>query len=117
VLRRGRAVWNGTAAELRTQAPASAYALGTSDDDRAKAIADATPGARARWSRQRTLTLSLAEERLDDYVLALAQAGIAVRRLELLVSPLESMFFALTSDDPIAEAEPFELAERALART
>jgi hypothetical protein len=41
-------------------------------------------------------------------VLALGSAGVAVRRLELLVSPLESMFFTLTSD---ADTELAELAE------
>ena len=43
----------------------------------------------------------------------------AVRRLELLVSPLESMFFALTTDDAVEldELAPHELAERVLAGT
>jgi hypothetical protein len=31
-------------------------------------------------------------------VLELGRAGVAVRRLELLLSPLESMFYALTGD-------------------
>jgi hypothetical protein len=45
---------------------------------------------------------------------------VAVRRLELLLSPIESMFFALTTDDERPPTEPPELAEldqRALART
>ena len=37
-------------------------------------------------------------------MLALGEARIAIRRLELRVSPLESMFFALTSDDARARA-------------
>ncbi len=40
VIARGRVVWSGTAAELRAQAPASAYALTTSDDERALEIAE-----------------------------------------------------------------------------
>jgi hypothetical protein len=48
--------------------------------------------------------------------MALAAAGVAVRRLELLVSPLESMFFALTGDTAVEHFEPSALAERALAR-
>jgi ABC-2 type transport system ATP-binding protein len=37
---------------------------------------------------------------LDPFVLALGRAGVAVRRLELSTSPLESMFFALTGHPP-----------------
>ena len=33
---------------------------------------------------------------------------VAVRRLELLVSPLEAMFFNLTGEAPAREAEPLE---------
>jgi ABC-2 type transport system ATP-binding protein len=117
VLHRGRVVWNGTAEELRAQAPASAYALGTSDDERALELAEAHPGIHAVRSRRGDLALAVAGQALDPYVLALGRGGIAVRRLELLVSPLESMFFALTSDVPVAELEPDELAEKALAAT
>jgi hypothetical protein len=38
------------------------------------------------------------EDALDAFVLALARADVAVRRLQLVVSPLESRFFALTRD-------------------
>jgi ABC-2 type transport system ATP-binding protein len=97
VLRRGRAVWSGTAAELRAQAPASAYALTTSDDVRALQVAGATPRVIAERSGAE-LTVRAEEQDLDRYVLALGRADVAVRRLELLVSPLESMFFALTGE-------------------
>jgi hypothetical protein len=40
-------------------------------------------------------------------VLELGSAGIAVRRLELLASPVEAMFFALTGDgEPGSEGRP-----------
>jgi len=39
-------------------------------------------------------------------VLALGAAGIAVRRLELLVSPLEAMFFALAGAPAGAAGQP-----------
>ncbi len=117
ILRQGRVVWNGTAAELQAQAPASAYALTTSDDQRALEIAEAC-GVHVVRSPTRGLALTAREGQLDPYTLALGQAGVAIRRLELLVSPLESMFFALTSDDPATvELEPYELAERVLAST
>jgi hypothetical protein len=41
---------------------------------------------------------------------------VSVRRLELLVSPLESMFFALTGNEQVDQLAPHELAERVLAR-
>ena len=48
-------------------------------------------------------------------MLELGRAGVAVRRLELLVSPLESMFFALTGEADAGSAELAELADAVLA--
>lgn len=94
-MRGGRIVWRGSAAECNAQASAPAYAVSTSDDTRAMALASARPGVRAERSRGR-VTITVPEDALDELVLALGDARIAVRRLELLVSPLESMFFALS---------------------
>jgi hypothetical protein len=41
-------------------------------------------------------------------VLSLGSAGVAVRRLELLTSPVEAMFFALTSEPEDAAPGPRE---------
>ena len=46
VVARGQVVWSGSAAQLRAQAPASAYSLVTSDDERALQIAEIHPGVR-----------------------------------------------------------------------
>jgi ABC-2 type transport system ATP-binding protein len=100
VLRKGQVVWSGTAAELRAQAPGSAYSLATSDDARAIQIAQGRAGISALPAPDGGIALSADDESLDPYVLALGHAGVAVRRLELLVSPLESMFFALTGEAP-----------------
>ncbi len=116
VLRRGRVVWSGSAAQSRAQAPASAYALSTSDDARAFEIAAAQGGVRATWSRTGQLALTVTEGSLDRYVLALGRSGVAVRLLELLVSPLESMFFALTREPDTNPVGVDELAEAALTR-
>jgi len=97
-LRRGAVVWDGTAGELRAQAPASSHAMSTSDDRRALELADRTAGITAERAEGGGLTVSAQAERLDPYVLALGQAGVAVRRLDLRVSPLESMFFQLTGE-------------------
>jgi ABC-2 type transport system ATP-binding protein len=116
VLRGGSAVWSGTAAELRAQAPASAYALATSDDDVALRIAEEHPGIESGRLREGGLAITVDTGSLDGFVMALAGSGVAVRRLELLVSPLESMFFALTGDAAQQPAEARVLAEQALAR-
>ena len=96
VLRRGKTVWDGTAAELREQAPGSAHTMRTSDDRRALELAERQPGISAAPGPAGGLTLTAAEGALDEFVLALGQVGVAVRELELRSSPLESMFFALT---------------------
>ena len=114
VLRLGRVVWNGSAQQLRDQAPGSAYRLTTSDDARALELAEQYPNVHATTSRTGELRLAV-QGRVDEYVLELGQAGVAVRRLELVVSPLESMFFALTTDVELDSAALTELAEAALA--
>ena len=48
-------------------------------------------------------------------MLALGDARVIIRRLELLVSPLESMFFALTTDETLDQLAPRQLAEKVLA--
>ncbi len=96
-LNRGRVVWDGTATELRTQAPAGAYRIVTSNDERAAQLARELRGRPAPTSGTHSgLTIELSEDELDELVLALGSAGIAVRRLEQVSSPLASMFFALT---------------------
>jgi ABC-2 type transport system ATP-binding protein len=116
VMREGRVVWDGSAGELIAQAPASAYALATSDDELALRIAEDQAGVRAGRSRRGELALTVHEGCLDELVFALGDARVAIRRLDLLVSPLETMFFALTSDGAaLDELEPEELAETVLA--
>ncbi len=117
VLHRGRVVWTGTAAALSEQAPGSAYALSTSDDARARSIADEHPGTRPGRLENGGLAITVESGSLDSYVLTLGRAGVAVRRLELVVSPLESMFFALTGDADVDPLEPTVLAAQAVAPT
>jgi ABC-2 type transport system ATP-binding protein len=106
VIRRGEIVWDGTAEELRAQAPAAAYRLDTSDDARALQIADQHRGVSAVKAPDWGLEVEVERGQLDPFVLALGAAGIAARRLEQSVSPLESMFFALTEAEPQTPALP-----------
>jgi ABC-2 type transport system ATP-binding protein len=103
ILRRGTVVWDGTASRLRSEAAASAYRLTTSDDDHAFQLAEHQRGVGAVASERGDLELTVEQGCLDEYVFALAAAGVAVRRLELLASPVESMFFALTGTSQPAE--------------
>jgi ABC-2 type transport system ATP-binding protein len=118
VLRRGQAVWDGTAAQLDTEAPHSAYALWTSDDRHTLELAARVPGMRIQRAARGGLVVAARPEDMDDLVGALGDARVLIRRLELLVSPLESMFFALTTQDGGAKLdalEPEQLADTILA--
>ena len=104
-------VWSGSAARLREQAPGSAFRLLTSDDSRALELAAGHAGVSITRSPAGELRLAVRTGSLDRFVLELGQAGVAVRRLELLVSPLESMFFALTGE--AVPADPAAITEQA----
>ncbi|HET6871299.1 MAG TPA: ABC transporter ATP-binding protein [Solirubrobacteraceae bacterium] len=118
VLRHGRAVWDGTAAELDAQAPHSAYALFTNDDAHALELASNIPAVRAQPTTRGGLAIAARPDRMDELVAALGDARVLIRRLELVVSPLESMFFALTTDhgaEALDTLEPQQLADTILA--
>jgi ABC-2 type transport system ATP-binding protein len=120
VVRHGRTVWEGTATELDAQAPDSAYALVTSDDTHALELAGRIQGIRVQRATRGGLVVAARQAEMDELVVALGDARVLIRRLELVVSPLESMFFALTSehDDVALDAlEPQQLADTILAGT
>jgi ABC-2 type transport system ATP-binding protein len=96
ILSEGHAVWSGSAQELPGQAPSSAHSVVTSDDARAQEIAAGLPGVALEHSPEGGLLVRAGQGELDQLVLALGRAGVAVRRLELLESPLASIFFSLT---------------------
>jgi ABC-2 type transport system ATP-binding protein len=96
VMRSGRNVWEGSMERLHAEAPAPAHRAWTSDDSRAAALARSVPDVKAFPDPDGWLTIEAGPDALDAYVIALGRAGIAVRRLELLTTALESLFFALT---------------------
>jgi ABC-2 type transport system ATP-binding protein len=111
VLHRGRVVWEGAAEQVRALAPPSAYRLSTSDDARALGLAQAQPGVQAEASPAGGLEVRAPAATMDSLVLALGQADVAIRLLEPTMSPLESMFFSLTEQEP-GEADLAPALER-----
>jgi ABC-2 type transport system ATP-binding protein len=98
IMRSGQAVWDGALDALRAEAPVPAHRLVTTDDARATELARALPDLRLEPDSDVGLRVSAGADALDAFVLALGTAGVAVRRLELVESPLESMFFRLTAE-------------------
>jgi ABC-2 type transport system ATP-binding protein len=76
--------------------PVPEHRLVTSNDVRPRRSHARFPGLPLEADPDRCLRVSADTERLDEFVLALGQAGMAVREFELAESPLETMFFRLT---------------------
>src|SRR3954466_1620552 len=98
VMREGRSVWHGSIDRLREESPAPAHRLETSDDGRPIELAKGEPGLEVVGGPGGWLTVSADRDVLDAYVVALGKAGIAIRRLDLTMTALESMFFSLTGE-------------------
>ena len=96
VMRSGRNVWEGSMERLHAESPAPAHRVWTSDDSHAAVLARSVPDVKAFPDPDGWLTIEADPDALDAYVIALGRAGIAVRRLELLTTALESLFFSLT---------------------
>ncbi len=113
VMHEGRGVWHGSMERLREESPAPAHRLETSDDARASEIAGRDRRLEIVADPAGWLTVSADRGVLDAYVVALGKAGIAIRRLELLMTALESMFFSLTgerAEPPAVDRERDELS-------
>ncbi len=95
IMRSGSIVWDGPMERLRAEAPAPEHRLETSDDGRALARAPGDPAVSLRQAGDGGLLVTADRDALDRFVLALAAEGIAVRRLEEVVSSVESMFLSL----------------------
>jgi ABC-2 type transport system ATP-binding protein len=98
VMREGRSVWHGSIDRLRQESPAPAHRLETSDDVRAIEFAKVEPGLEIVADPGGWLTVNADRDVLDAYVVALGKGGIAIRRLDLTMTALESMFFSLTGE-------------------
>ena len=98
VLNSGRAVFAGRLDTMRADAPDPVWRLRTSDDTAAVEATRSVTGVKASAHDDGGLVVYAAQDSMDGYVLHLARAGVAVRGLELDVTPLESLFFQLTGE-------------------
>ena len=103
ILNTGRAVFSGPADKLSAESGELEYRLVTNDAAAARELALATPDLHlvdGPVSGQRVsgdaIVIRAAGAALDDLVVGLVHAGIAVRELALVISPLEAAFLALT---------------------
>jgi ABC-2 type transport system ATP-binding protein len=92
----GRVVWDGSMDRLHAEAPVAEYRLETSNDARALGRSGSFADVQAREDGESGLVVAAERDALDRLVLALADDGIAVRRLTEVTSSVEAMFLALT---------------------
>ncbi len=101
ILVTGRVAFSGPVEKLAAESGELDYRLLTSDSARARVIAAGTPeirlhGSGSGWPHSDALVLSGPVRWLDTLVARLVEAGVAVRELTPVVSPLEAAFLALT---------------------
>jgi ABC-2 type transport system ATP-binding protein len=108
ILATGRVVFAGPVAKLAAESGELDYRLQTSDPARARQVAVETPGLRlvdhgAGRRSPESVVVRGPIPALDDLVVRLVGAGIAVRELAPVIAPLEAAFLALTGIDTLAE--------------
>ncbi|WP_326580646.1 ABC transporter ATP-binding protein [Actinacidiphila glaucinigra] len=101
ILATGRVVFSGPLGKLAAENRELDYRLLTSDAHAARELAVATDGVRVvddagPRNDADVLVVRALVPALDDLVVALVRAGIALRELAPVVSPLEAAFLALT---------------------
>jgi len=103
ILNTGRVVFSGPVDKLSAESGELEYRLVTTDAAAAREHALGTPGAYLvdgpvtdRRASGEAIVVRAAVAALDDLVVRLVHAGIAVRELALVISPLEAAFLALT---------------------
>jgi ABC-2 type transport system ATP-binding protein len=93
----GRVAFSGPLGKLAAEHRELDYRLVTSDPPAARALAAGTDGV-AVSDGTGVLVVRADVPALDDLVVRLVQAGIAIRELAPVVSPLEAAFLALTNE-------------------
>ncbi|WP_333738556.1 ABC transporter ATP-binding protein [Streptomyces sp. IBSBF 2806] len=103
ILATGRVVFSGPLDKLAGENRELDYRLRTSDASAARLLAADTAGVRlvddagSRPGAAEATVVRAATTALDDLVARLVRAGVAVRELTPVVSPLEAAFLALTT--------------------
>ena len=107
LLSAGRVVFSGPVRKLAAESGELDYRLVTSDPDGARHVADGTPSLSQAAGRRslsyvddEALVVRGPEAAVDDLVVRLVAAGIAIRELGPVVPLLEAAFLALTGADP-----------------
>ncbi|AJT69778.1 Copper transport ATP-binding protein NosF [Streptomyces lydicus] len=104
ILAAGRVVFSGPLSKLAAEEQELDYRVRTSDAHAARQLAAEAAGIRlvddtgARYDAK-ALVVRAQVSALDQLVVRLVQAGVAVRELSPLVSPLEAAFLALTEPE------------------
>ncbi|MGW2485743.1 ABC transporter ATP-binding protein [Streptomyces sp. NPDC001606] len=111
ILATGQVVFSGPLGKLAAENRALDYRLVTSDPHAARQMAADTPGigtvTEAGAHRDTgALVVRALVPALDELVVRLVQAGIALRELAPLVSPLEAAFLALTEQRDTGAGQP-----------
>ena len=101
ILATGRVAFSGPLGKLSAENRALDYRLRTSDLEAARRIAGDTSGIGIAEERQDVgvLVVRALVPALDELVVRLVKAGVAVRELAPVVSPLEAAFLALTEQE------------------
>ena len=106
VLHHGKVVFAGGLSVMRADAPEPVWRVRTSNDAAALEASRDASGVKASTHDEGGLSVYAAQDRLDEYVLRLGRAGVAVHGLALEVTPLESLFFQLTGDSGAPGSRP-----------
>jgi ABC-2 type transport system ATP-binding protein len=98
ILNTGRVVFSGPVDKLSAERGELEYRLVTSDSDAARQVVLGIPELHLVEAPEprNALVVRAAVEALDELVVRLVQAGVAVRELAPVISPLEAAFLALT---------------------
>jgi ABC-2 type transport system ATP-binding protein len=116
IVRQGGVAYQGSLAELRRQA-GGGYLLRSTDDERARRVAEAQPGiTEVRAGVDGGLTFGAESvEAVSALSLALVEAGALIRELSPRHATLEDLFFRLTEGESSKATQPvgLELEEAA----